>query len=236
MANIDLNILHFINQFAGENPFFDKAVMFISLNHLFKGGIFVLVIWFLWFKKGKKKLYRPIILINILGCFLVMFLARILARILPYRLRPLHDDSIELSLPVNFNESYAEGLSSFPSDHAALFFALATGIYFLNKKYGIIALLYSLLIICLPRIYLGLHFPSDIIGGATLGIVIIIAINKIQFFQRLADPLLKFKKAYPGIFYALFFLITYQIADMFESARAIIKFFYFLLVGEAVDL
>lgn len=236
MANIDLNVLHFINQFAGESTFFDKSVMFISLNHLFKGGIFVLVIWFLWFKKGKKKQYRPIILINIVGCFLVMFLARILARILPYRLRPLHDDSIELSLPVNFNESYAEGLSSFPSDHAALFFALATGIYFLKKEYGIIALLYSLIIICLPRIYLGLHFPSDIIGGAILGIVMIVLINKIQIFKTIADPLLHFKNVYPGIFYALFFLITYQIADMFESARALVKFCYFLVVGDEVEL
>src|SRR5690606_36219298 len=121
-------------------------------------------------------------------------------------------------------------------DHAALFFALATGVYFLNKRLGLVALLYALFFICIPRIYLGLHYPSDIAAGALLGVLVVVFVHKPDFFDRLNAYFFQFKKMYPSIFYAIFFLITYQIADMFESVRAIITFGYNIIAGENVEL
>lgn len=236
MNPIDHAVFNFFNQFSGESAQLDRIVIFLSVNHIFKGGVFVLLIWCLWFKKGEKKFFRPLILINIVGCFVAMFTARVLAKFLPYRMRPLHDPTVDMSMPIGLEESYAEGLSSFPSDHAALFFALATGIYFLNKRLGLVALFYALVFICIPRIYLGLHYPTDIAAGALLGTVVVILVHKLQFFHHLNTYFFKFKKIYPSIFYAIFFLITYQIADMFESVRAIMKFGYYLLIGGDVEL
>ncbi len=236
MNPIDQAVFHFFNQFAGVNEYLDGVIIFLSINHLFKGGAFVLLIWFLWFKKPEKKFNRPIILLNIMGCFAAMFMARIMAKLLPFRMRPIHDPSVDMSMPIGLNEYYAKGMSSLPSDHAALFIALATGIYFLNKKLGIIAILYALFFICVPRIYLGLHYPSDIAAGALLGAMMVVLVNKWDLFSRINVGIFNFKKAYPSIFYALFFLITYQIADMFESVRAIISFSYYLLIGEVREL
>lgn len=139
-------------------------------------------------------------------------------------------------MPLGFDETYAEGPSSFPSDHAALFFALATGIYFLNKKLGVIALVYAFLVICLPRVFLGLHFPTDIMAGAFIGTSIVIMVHKINFFTNLNSLMFDFKRGYPSVFCALFFLITYQIADMFESVRAIMKFSYYIFLGGDLEL
>jgi undecaprenyl-diphosphatase len=236
MYPLDQEVFNFFNHFAGRNSYLDGIIIFISANHLFKGGVFVLLIWFLWFKKGDKKVFRPLILINLVGCFITMFAARIMAKFLPFRMRPIHNSSIDISMPIGLDESYAEGLSSFPSDHAALFFALATGIYFLNKKLGVFALLYALFIICLPRIYLGLHYPSDIAAGALLGVIIIALVHNLFGFHRLNGYFFKVKKAYPSVFYAFFFLITYQIADMFESVRAIITFGYHMIAGGNIEL
>ena len=196
----------------------------------------MLLILFLWFKKGEKKLHRPLIVLNIMGCFAAMFIARIMAKLLPFRMRPIHDPAVDMTMPIGLNEYYAKGMSSLPSDHAALFFALATGIYFLNKKLGIIAIIYALFFICIPRIYLGLHYPSDITAGALIGILMVVLVHKWSLFSTINTGVFTFKKTYPSIFYALFFLITYQIADMFESARAIISFSYYLIIGEIHEL
>jgi len=59
---------------------------------------------------------------------------------------------------------------SFPSGHAAFFFALATGVFFYRKRWGILfyALAFS---IGFGRVAAGLHWTSDIFGGAVVGIL-----------------------------------------------------------------
>ncbi|KKS96624.1 MAG: hypothetical protein A2Y20_02675 [Firmicutes bacterium GWF2_51_9] len=59
---------------------------------------------------------------------------------------------------------------SFPSGHAAFFFALATGVFFYRKWWGV--LFYALAItISFGRVAAGLHWLSDILGGAIVGIL-----------------------------------------------------------------
>ena len=59
--------------------------------------------------------------------------------------------------------------ASFPSGHATFFFAIGTVLYMYNKKAGIVFLAGSALIV-MARILAGLHWPSDIIAGAFIGI------------------------------------------------------------------
>lgn len=59
---------------------------------------------------------------------------------------------------------------SFPSGHAAALFALALVVYFFHKKTGIIFLGLSGLSV-LARVYIGIHWPSDILAGAVVGLV-----------------------------------------------------------------
>ncbi|MEA3296084.1 MAG: phosphatase PAP2 family protein [Patescibacteria group bacterium] len=59
--------------------------------------------------------------------------------------------------------------SSFPSGHAAFYFAISGVVYFYNKKIGIIFFIASFLI-CLARIFCGIHWPADIVAGFVVGI------------------------------------------------------------------
>lgn len=58
---------------------------------------------------------------------------------------------------------------SFPSDHASLAFALASSTYFAGeRKWGTILLILAALV-ALGRVFVGVHFPLDVIAGALLG-------------------------------------------------------------------
>ena len=60
--------------------------------------------------------------------------------------------------------------SSLPSDHAALLFALAAGLA-LRRRAGPAALLFFVgALVGAARVYLGAHYPSDIVAGGALGL------------------------------------------------------------------
>ena len=61
--------------------------------------------------------------------------------------------------------------SSFPSSHTVTSFATAVTLFLVNKRFGTCAVLVASLI-ALSRIYLCVHFSSDVIFGAVLGVII----------------------------------------------------------------
>lgn len=63
-----------------------------------------------------------------------------------------------------------EHAPSFPSGHALFFFAFSTVVYFANKKLGILFYILTIFV-CLARVAAGIHYPSDILAGAALGIL-----------------------------------------------------------------
>jgi undecaprenyl-diphosphatase len=164
----------------------------------------------------------------------VIFIARVLALSLPFRPRPAHNPELVFQLPYGVAATNLEGWSSFPSDHAALLFALVTGIFFISRILGALIAVYLLFIIVLTRIYLGLHYPTDLLAGAILGIAITwvaIRSNLFAYFTKLGQYLHDNK---PALFYPLFFFFTYQIATMFIDLRDLASsaFKYFkLLIG-----
>ncbi len=62
-----------------------------------------------------------------------------------------------------------ESSGSFPSGHAAFFFAIAMSVFFYSRKWGIFFFIIAAYM-GIGRIEAGLHWPSDILGGALVGI------------------------------------------------------------------
>ncbi|MBU3146136.1 phosphatase PAP2 family protein [Clostridium sp. CF012] len=225
MNIFDSTIINFFNKFSQQSFVFDNTMTFLADNNLVKGGIFAIVIWWFWFKKseGEANIREHIISI-ILSCFIAMILARFLSVLLPYRERPLHEAALNFVLPYGIKPTALTNWSSFPSDHAVLFFTLTTGLLFVSKKLGILAFIYATIFIAFPRIYLGFHYPTDIICGALIGIAIGLIANQPIVCNKICKPILKWSEKMPSPFYALFFLITYQISDLFNSTRQFIHF------------
>lgn len=225
MFSLDACIISFLNQYARQSEEIDFTIRFISGNHLIKGGVLLLIFWWAWYQENDKQNHHRAQLISTLfSTFIAIILARALALLLPFRLRPLHDTDLIFTLPHGMRPTILDGWSSLPSDHAVLFYALSTGLFFVSRRAGLFALIYTTLFIALPRIYLGLHFPTDILAGAFVGIVIALGCNSGRFTVHVSTPILNWSYSKPQLFYPLFFLICYQIADMFDNARAIIGF------------
>ena len=57
---------------------------------------------------------------------------------------------------------------SFPSDHATVAGAVAVGLLFANRQWGIIASALAILM-AFTRVYVGAHYPGDVVAGLALG-------------------------------------------------------------------
>jgi membrane-associated phospholipid phosphatase len=76
-----------------------------------------------------------------------------------------------------------ESWSAFPSDHAAYLCALAFGLAYLSRSLTVSIFLYAAGWICLPRLYLGVHYASDIVVGTGIGVATVWAVLRVDWFR-----------------------------------------------------
>lgn len=221
MNFFDSSIINFFHNFSNSFQGFTALMMLIADNYLVKGGIVVSLFWYLWFTNEDSKIKRELIIIGFVSCLIAILVGRILARILPFRARPLLNPEVNFLYP---NATVLHGLdmaSSFPSDHSVMFFSLATAVFLISKRLGILTYCYIFLFICVPRVYLGLHYPTDILAGAVIGILIPVTFSIIPLSHLFAKKILTFNENRRAIFFLLLFLLSFEIGTMFESTRAI---------------
>jgi undecaprenyl-diphosphatase len=230
MPSIDISILAFLNTFAHRSGAVDHFIGLIAHTPLFKGGMAMALLWWGWFRgEGDHLQRRQSILATLLGCMAALAVARALALAVPFRLRPVHTSVLAFQLPYGASPETLIGWSSFPSDHAALFAGLATGMLWLSRGIGGVGLGYVLIVICLPRLYLGIHYPTDILSGVLIGMAVVALAQRARIKLVITRPWLTWMRKSPGLFYACFFLFTYEMAVVFDDVREIGRFLWDIL-------
>jgi len=154
---VDFFIFQQINKLAGRWVILDALGIFFA-KYL---GYFLISFLFLFLIKNFKK-YWPMVIQGFSAAILARLGFTELIRFLWPRPRPFVENHINslLTHPAS---------SSFPSGHAAFFFGLSTIVYFYNKKAGYLFFFASFLI-SISRVFVGIHWPSDILAGAAIGL------------------------------------------------------------------
>lgn len=170
MNNFELGILDFLAEHLGC-PFLDFLMPIITLFG--DGGVFwiALSIVFIFIPKTRKM--GITMGLSLAVGFLIgnLFLKNVVGRIRPYDLNP------DFTLLVDRLHDY-----SFPSGHTLASFEAATAIFLYKKQLGIAALVLAALI-AFSRLYLYVHYPTDVLASIILGVGIAIlsfhSINKL---------------------------------------------------------
>ena len=110
---------------------------------------------------------------------LLVFFSSATAWFLSYVLKYAFHTSRPFVVFSNVHSLVSEYDYAFPSGHATSFMALAISIFLIHKRAGYVFITFAILI-GIARIMAGVHFPSDVLGGWVLGVIVGFIINKLS--------------------------------------------------------
>lgn len=174
ILNIDNSILQFIQNNIRNNVL---DIIMPKITSLGNAGVIWIIICAVMILKRKYRKYGIMMAIALVYCAIVgnLTLKPIVARIRPFDANPLIDGLL-INAPKDF---------SFPSGHTMVSFSCACIILlYMNRKIGVAALILSSAI-AFSRLYLYVHYPSDVLMGMIIGIFLsYIAIKTYIFLEK----------------------------------------------------
>lgn len=178
---LDRDLTLWINQ--QNAPFWDDLMWFISSSTPFLLLIF-LAVFYANRKLGLRGMWIFVIFLIVTFALADLVSVRAFKEVF-LRYRPSHNPNLAgiISLYTQPNgELYRGGLYGFVSSHASNFGALVTFIilYFKPKMKFVLIMIIAHLLVIYSRVYLGVHYVGDVVGGSLVGIVCGLTIWKIR--------------------------------------------------------
>ena len=166
LKNIDESLFLFLNGL--HNDVFDFIMHWITYQQTWYLFYLLLVIWMFW--KYKQNAFIPILVIILAITISDQFTSSFMKPFFE-RLRPCHDPAISHLVHV---VDGCGGQYGFASSHASNSFVLATLLFlFFRTKFKYTSILFIwAVVVAYSRIYVGVHFPGDIIVGAIAGFMV----------------------------------------------------------------
>ncbi|WP_160723071.1 undecaprenyl-diphosphatase [Bacillus sp. USDA818B3_A] len=155
---MNYQIFKAINQLAGHHPIMDKVMVFTTQYALIVFAVVLLLMWFL----GKEQYKYSVVYAAITGG--IGLLINFVLGHIYYEPRPFVTHHVHPLI------QHAKD-ASFPSDHTTGAFSLALAILLRHRKIGFGMLVFAILT-GFSRIYVGHHYPFDVLGSMIVGIAV----------------------------------------------------------------
>ena len=222
---LELWIMGVFGSLGGVLELLDHAIFLLLTNDLLKGVPFAAALFLLWAAPHPQQADedREAVLYIVLATILSLVTGRIVQNMFQSP-RPLMVPEIAAMFPPTFNE-YRLDWNTFPSDHMALYFAIALGVYHVRRLLGMVLIGWSLVGVGLPRIYAGYHYPLDILGGMAVAATSLVLVWQTRAWLRpLCAKALRLTARYPTLAMSVAFILCFQIATVFNTARELGEF------------
>jgi undecaprenyl-diphosphatase len=163
MLELDQKLLLLIN--SHNTPFWDQLMHNLS-GKLIWAPVYLVIFVYLAIRYKRK--FLVILLFIILAVTLADQISVQLFKNTFMRLRPCHEPALQGLLHLYNGE--CGGQYGFVSSHASNSFNIAIlTLLFIRKRWYTISILLWAIVICYSRVYLGVHYPGDVICGGLLG-------------------------------------------------------------------
>lgn len=182
MTSADETVFFWINGLVGKVPIIDGIIRVISCDVFVPVVMFLalIAIWFYGRNQQVRERHQRAVICSLTAIGFSNLIVFILNAILSDRLRPFE------AFPEKVNLLYCQPTDpSFPSNAAAAAFAMVIGIWIYNRRLGYI-LLVPALVISFGRVYMGIHYPLDIVGGF---LTAILATGVAWLVLKVAEPI-----------------------------------------------
>lgn len=178
----DIWVIDRIFGFLGRHPLFDHCMQRGLRNTWLVGSWYALALFVPWMRAvragdGKVRQRIQTILIATLLAALLTVLAGQVVSWLP----PSRHPNWAGRYPQYFDENI--NINSFPSQSMTVYSVIAAGIYSLHRRAGWFLWALTVFFVGLPRIYVGGHYPSDVLAGLFLGLTSY-AVSSLWFEKR----------------------------------------------------
>ena len=192
LPDIDTSLFFFINQNL-QNPFFDRVMPFVTSHAVLVFFPFVLLLWF-----REKKHALPMLLAGLVAIAFADAGGHILKELV-MRQRPCNTlDNVHLL--VGCGKSY-----SMPSNHASNAFAFAMAVWFTLRSRVSLLFVAVAGLIGISRVFVGVHYPSDVLVGALVGTV---AAYGAVMLNRWAEEIIQ-KRSYQQALFAVLVVLSF---------------------------
>lgn len=158
----DQHWFHVVNNWTQVNPFLNDLGKIVAKGAPELWALVFLVLWF-WPPRVRSQTREAVVFAIVAGAF-ALVINLVLGHFF-YRPRPFVFEPQEVHQLLQHARD-----SSFPSDHAAGSFGFATGLFYARTRDGIYGILFAAAV-AVARVFVGLHWPTDVLAGAGIGII-----------------------------------------------------------------